>query len=84
MAQGRLLVASDVGGHRELIQDGVTGVLFRAGDAKSLTDAIVQLQARRQSWPALRTAGRRFVEEERNWRNSVSRYRDAYASLGAT
>ncbi len=32
MAQGRLLVASDVGGHRELIRDGETGVLFRAGD----------------------------------------------------
>jgi PEP-CTERM/exosortase A-associated glycosyltransferase len=84
MAQGRLLVASDVGGHRELIQDGVTGMLFRAGDAKSLTDAIVQLQARRDTWPALRAAGRRFVEEERNWRASVSRYRDAYASVGVT
>ena len=34
MAQGRLLVASDVGGHRELIRDGETGVLFRAGDAQ--------------------------------------------------
>jgi len=31
MAQGRLMVASDVGGHKELIQDGKTGVLFRAG-----------------------------------------------------
>jgi glycogen(starch) synthase len=29
MAQGRLLVASDVGGHRELIRDGETGILFK-------------------------------------------------------
>ena len=43
MAQGRLLVASDVGGHRELIRDGETGVLFRAGDAGSLADAILRL-----------------------------------------
>jgi PEP-CTERM/exosortase A-associated glycosyltransferase len=84
MAQGRLLVASDVGGHRELIQDGVTGMLFRAGDAQSLADAIVQLQARRETWPSLRAAGRRFVEGERNWRTSVARYRDAYASIGVT
>ena len=34
MAQGRMLVASDVGGHRELIRDGETGVLFPAGDAR--------------------------------------------------
>ena len=36
MAQGRLFVASDVGGHRELIRDGETGVLFRAGSAGDL------------------------------------------------
>jgi len=30
MAQGRLFIASNVGGHRELIRDGETGVLFRA------------------------------------------------------
>ena len=33
MAQGRMFVASDVGGHRELIRDGETGFLFPAGDA---------------------------------------------------
>jgi glycogen synthase len=31
MAQGRVLVASDVGGHRELIRDGQTGFLCPAG-----------------------------------------------------
>ena len=36
MAQGHLLVASDVGGHRELIRDGETGVLFKAGDVNAL------------------------------------------------
>ncbi|MDX1645083.1 MAG: glycosyltransferase, exosortase A system-associated, partial [Thermoanaerobaculia bacterium] len=33
MAQRRLVLASDVGGHRELIRDGETGRLFRAGSA---------------------------------------------------
>jgi glycogen synthase len=32
MAQGKLVAASDVGGHRELIEDGVTGTLFAADD----------------------------------------------------
>ncbi len=36
MAQGRMFVASDVGGHRELIRDGETGFLFRAGDVAAL------------------------------------------------
>ncbi|HEY9103464.1 TIGR04063 family PEP-CTERM/XrtA system glycosyltransferase [Chitinimonas sp.] len=83
MAQGRLLVASDVGGHKELIQDGQTGMLFRAGSAESLAQAVLQLLARREYWRELREAGRRFVETERNWRVSVSRYVDIYSSLAA-
>jgi PEP-CTERM/exosortase A-associated glycosyltransferase len=81
MAQGRVLVASDVGGHRELIKDAVNGVLFRSGDADSLASAVVGLLSNREHWPALRAAGRRFVETERNWTKSVSHYRSVYASL---
>ena len=82
MAQGRLLVASDVGGHRELIRDGETGVLFRAGDAASLADAIVRLLGQRDRWPRLRDQGRRFVEQERTWETSVAGYRAVFDSLG--
>lgn len=81
MAQGRVLVASDVGGHKELIADGITGVLFRAGDANSLSNAILRLLGQRNQWPTIKTAGRKFVEEERNWQNSVSRYQAIYDRL---
>lgn len=81
MAQGRLLVASDVGGHKELIQDGETGMLFQAGSAESLAQSVLQLLARRDYWRDLRQAGRRFVETERNWRVSVGRYVDIYGKL---
>ena len=67
MAQGRLLVASDVGGHRELIRDQETGVLFRAGDVDALAAKVLDLLSNRQRWPQLRAAARRFVETERNW-----------------
>ena len=78
MAQGRLLVASDVGGHRELIADGVTGVLFRAGDPEALAGKVLALLAEPSRWPQLRAAARRFVETERNWARSVGRYRQVY------
>ena len=81
MAQGRLLAASDVGGHRELIEDGKTGVLFRAGDPQSLADKVGALLAEPRRWPALRAAGRRFVENERNWQVSVARYQGVYGPL---
>ena len=81
MAQGRLLAASDVGGHRELIEDGKTGVLFRAGDPQALADKVGALLAEPRRWPALRAAGRRFVENERNWQVSVARYQGVYGPL---
>jgi len=81
MAQGRLLVASDVGGHRELIRDGETGVLFKAGDPGALAAAVVGLLREPQRWPAMKDAGRRFVENERNWAASVAHYRPVYDAL---
>ena len=83
MAQGRLFVASDVGGHKELIRDGETGRLFKAGSAQALAAAIDDLLAHRERWPAMRAAGRQFVEEVRNWTNSVANYTPVYRSLVA-
>jgi PEP-CTERM/exosortase A-associated glycosyltransferase len=84
MAQGRLVVASDVGGHRELIRDGETGVLFAAGQAPALAEAVNKLLAERPAWPAFQAAGRAFVERERTWPRSVVRYRQVYARLLGT
>jgi glycosyltransferase involved in cell wall biosynthesis len=81
MAQGRLMVASDVGGHKELIRDGQTGVLFRAGQADDLAAKVVALLQDEPSWDRMKQNGRRFVETERNWAASVARYRDVYGAL---
>jgi PEP-CTERM/exosortase A-associated glycosyltransferase len=81
MAQGRLLAASDVGGHRELIRDQETGVLFRAGDVDALAAKVLELLANRRRWGELRASARRFVETERNWSSSVGRYRQPYYQL---
>jgi PEP-CTERM/exosortase A-associated glycosyltransferase len=81
MAQGRLLAASDVGGHRELIRADETGVLFKAGDSESLATTVLKLLSEPQRWPKLRAAGRHFVETERNWAHSVARYRAVYGAL---
>lgn len=81
MAQGRILAASDVGGHLELIADGKTGVLFKAGDPASLADKVGALLAAQEQWPALRANGRHYVETERNWPVSVARYQEIYGRL---
>ncbi|NWG40062.1 MAG: glycosyltransferase, exosortase A system-associated [Hydrogenophilaceae bacterium] len=81
MAQGRLFIASDVGGHKELIRHNETGILFRAGDVKALATAALALLDHPQQWPRFKTSGRRFVETERNWKVSVARYGEVYKSV---
>ncbi len=81
MAQGRLLVASDVGGHRELIRDGETGFLFPAGDASALARTIESVLSRRDEWDAVLKTGRLFVEAERTWKRSVAGYGAVYAGV---
>lgn len=82
MAQGRVLVASDVGGHKELIRDGETGLMFRAGDAAALCRRVLDmLELDDAGREQLKLAGRRFVESERTWANSAARYREVYGPL---
>jgi len=81
MAQGRLVVASNVGGHKELITDRETGYLFRADNAGSLSDTVLEVLNNSDNWDVLRSNGRTFVEKERNWGVSVSCYAPVYKAL---
>ncbi len=81
MAQGRLVVASDVGGHKELINHQGNGYLFKANDADDLAATVLELLSQWQQWESLRVAGRLFVEQERNWTRSVSFYKNIYTQL---
>ena len=81
MAQRRLVAASDVGGHRELIDDGVTGTLFRPDDPAAIAGSLIALLDDRVHWERRRGIARAFVERERNWRVNVARYQPVYERL---
>ncbi|WP_404479395.1 TIGR04063 family PEP-CTERM/XrtA system glycosyltransferase [Novosphingobium sp. BL-52-GroH] len=81
MAQGKLVAASDVGGHRELVSDGRTGVLFAPDDAAACADALARLLEQRESWQAYRKAGREHVETRHDWAYNARRYPLVYQML---
>lgn len=84
MAQGRMLIASDVGGQRELVRDGETGFLFAAGSVDALVETVLRVLGAPGEWARVRAQARRFVETERTWKSSVARYRAVYdAALGS-
>ena len=79
MAMGKVFVASDVGGHRELVRDGETGVLFPAGDVDALARALARLlddpglrrdiEARQVPW----------VRANHSWDRTTAPYAALYA-----
>jgi PEP-CTERM/exosortase A-associated glycosyltransferase len=81
MARGKIVLASDVGGLRELVRDNDTGYLFAAGDPEALAARVLDVASRRDEWPAMRVRAHRFVLTERSWQNSVARYRAVYDRL---
>ncbi|MGJ8478761.1 TIGR04063 family PEP-CTERM/XrtA system glycosyltransferase [Sphingobium yanoikuyae] len=81
MAQGRLVAASSVGGHRELIEDGVTGTLFAPDDPAAIAQALAGMFADRGFWDERRIVARDFVERERNWSSNILRYEPVYQRL---
>jgi glycosyltransferase involved in cell wall biosynthesis len=78
MAQGKLVMASDVGGHRELIRDGETGYLFKPDSPAALAATTKRVLGDRRHWDQVRSNGRRFVESERTWQRSAAGYLTAY------
>jgi PEP-CTERM/exosortase A-associated glycosyltransferase len=81
MAQLRLVAASDVGGHRELIRDGDTGTLFAPDSSAAIADSLAGMFADRSGWDARRTRARAFVERDRNWSSNISRYAPVYQRI---
>jgi len=81
MAQGRLVAASDVGGHRELIEDGVTGTLFPAGHPEKIAEKLAGLLDDRSAWGQTIETAKKFVRTDRNWSSNISRYTPVYQRL---
>lgn len=67
MAHAKPLLASDCGGHRELVEDGVNGLLFPAGDAEILAARIEAALADPPGLERLGLQARDWVCRHRTW-----------------
>jgi PEP-CTERM/exosortase A-associated glycosyltransferase len=83
MAMGKPIIASDIGGHRELIRDGYTGVLFKAGNVSALLDALDRILDNSGLRNRLAADASEWVRQNRSWETTTSAYREIYsAALG--
>ncbi len=81
-AAGLPLVATDVGGNREVVLHGVSGLVVPPGDAAALAGAMAQVMAlpagERAAWGR---AARRHVDEEYDLERVVGRWLELYHEL---
>jgi PEP-CTERM/exosortase A-associated glycosyltransferase len=83
MSMGKLVVGSDVGGLKELIRDGDTGLLFRAGDPGDLDCVLLRAVADAGLRRRIGERARAHVVEHRDWQKVTARYLDVYAAAAA-
>ncbi|MFU7526931.1 TIGR04063 family PEP-CTERM/XrtA system glycosyltransferase [Qipengyuania sp. ASV99] len=81
MAQRRIVAASNVGGHRELIAHGETGFLFAPDDPAACAAALGEIFDMRAGWDAVRDRAVDHVRARHDWHTNARRYLDVYQLL---
>jgi glycosyltransferase involved in cell wall biosynthesis len=81
MAQQRLVAASDVGGHRELITHGETGWLFAADDPAACAGTLADVLDAAEAWPAMKSRALNHVRTRHDWACNVRNYLPVYQTL---
>ena len=81
MASGIPVLASDVAALREIVEDGETGMLFRAGDAESAAGACIRLGRDTELRKRLSENALKWATSERTWDVLTKRYIEVYENL---
>jgi PEP-CTERM/exosortase A-associated glycosyltransferase len=81
MSQKRPFLASNVGGHKELIIDGETGLLFEKDSLEDLVNKILHFSESRFEIDQILENGYNYVKTKKNWSHSTAGYKKVYAGL---
>lgn len=84
MAAGVAVIASDVGGNREIVEPGRSGLLFAPGDARAAARAIEQVATDAQLRGRLAGAGAQRAMTTFGLRTMLTAYEDLYRSVWRT
>lgn len=81
MVLGKVVIGSDVGGIKELVEDGKTGYLFKADKPQQLADIMIKVAGSSEGLDVLKSQALEYVQRERSWEVVSKNYHPVYESL---
>jgi glycosyltransferase involved in cell wall biosynthesis len=81
MAAGLAVVTSATGGAKEIIEHGVSGIIFKSEDDASLAEELIQLTRDTQRWCQIALAGQRRAIEKFDIERSVDALEACFSQL---
>jgi len=78
MQRGRALVMTDLPALSEIVEHGVTGLLYPPGDIEALSKSIFSLIENENLRQKLGQNAKSWVEENRTWENVIDGASEAY------
>jgi len=80
MAYKKLVLASDVGGMKELIKNDKTGILFKSGDLSELEKVLLKVLNRVDLNDIIDNAYD-YIHKQRNWYHNAKLYKKLYSDI---
>ena len=71
---GKPVIATDVGGDKEMMKDGETGYLVREGNSEDVIDRIKEFLENKEAAKAMGEKGIEFVKDEFNWEHVTKNF----------
>jgi len=81
MASGTPIVASEIGGVPEVVENGVSGILFKKGDERELADAVINVLTDKIVAEELANNARKKVVERYSWSVVVEAIEGVYEEV---
>ena len=80
MGYNKLIMASNIGGMREIIEDNRTGILFEPDSVDSIKSAILDILNKKDINRIIENA-LLYVKKKRSWKSNAVKYKDIYQNL---
>jgi PEP-CTERM/exosortase A-associated glycosyltransferase len=81
MAMGKMIIASDIEGHREMIQHGKTGILFPPSEPEALAQALLTVINNPGMRGSIGSCASEWVRQNRSWEKTTEPYGSIYSRV---